>query len=316
MYKITVFTATYNRVNLLPKLYKSLKNQTNKHFEWLIVDDDSTDSTEKLVNRWINEEKCFEIRYIKQNHGGKHRALNKGFFEAKGEYFFIVDSDDYLLNDAIETIYSWIEQIDKSNERLAGISGLRVYENGEINGGVPKVNSNGWIDADCFSREKYNLGGDKAEVFRTDILRTHLFPEFEGEFFVTEDVCWNSIYKDKYKLRWFNKAIYVCEYLEDGLTRTGMNEISGHINNYNGYCYYVKQCIDLFGIMNRPRVFNSFIKVARNKNRNFSNMAIDLNMSKIELLSKCILLPFAFSKSAIKILKKEGLEGIKRRITN
>ncbi len=316
MYKITVFTATYNRVNLLPKLYKSLKNQTNKHFEWLIVDDDSTDSTEKLVNRWINEEKCFEIRYIKQNHGGKHRALNKGFFEAKGEYFFIVDSDDYLLNDAIETIYSWIEQIDKSNERLAGISGLRVYENGEINGGVPKVNSNGWIDADCFSREKYNLGGYKAEVFRTDILRTHLFPEFEGEFFVTEDVCWNSIYKDKYKLRWFNKAIYVCEYLEDGLTRTGMNEISGHINNYNGYCYYVKQCIDLFGIMNRPRVFNSFIKVARNKNRNFSNMAIDLNMSKIELLSKCILLPFAFSKSAIKILKKEGLEGIKRRITN
>lgn len=314
MCKITVFTATYNRKHLLCKLYESLRRQTSYEFEWLIIDDASTDYTDELVNEWINKENNFEIRYIRQKHGGKHRALNKGFFEAKGEYFFIVDSDDYLTDDAIEIISGWIDQIKDSNERLAGVSGLRAYESGEINGGIPIVNDEGWIDADCFSRNKYNLNGDKAEVFKTDILRQHLFPEFDGEFFLTEDVCWNSIYKDNYKIRWFNKAIYICEYLDGGLTKSGMNELEGHINNYKGYCYYVKQSIDLFGIMNRPRLFKTFIKIAKYKNKKFSDMATDLNMSNMQLLLKYIILPFAFGKSGLKILRKRGIKGIFNKI--
>lgn len=314
MCKITVFTATYNRRHLLCKLYESLRRQTSYEFEWLIIDDESTDSTDEIVKKWITKEENFEIRYIKQKHGGKHRALNKGFLEAKGEYFFIVDSDDYLTDDAIETVSEWINQIEEADEKLAGVAGLRAYENGEINGGIPKVNSEGWIDADCFSRSKYNLNGDKAEVFKTDILIKHLLPEFEGEFFVTEDVCWNSIYADNYKLRWFNKKIYICEYLEDGLTRSGMNEINGYLKNYNGYCYYIKQCIDLFGVINRPRLFKTFIKVAKYKGRGFNQMANDLKISRINLLYNYIILPVAFTKSTFRILKNKGINGIKQRI--
>lgn len=310
MCKITVFTATYNRESLLPRLYKSLAEQTNKNFEWLIIDDESTDSTEKLINKWIENEKSFQIRYIKQEHGGKYRALNKGFLEANGEYFFIVDSDDYLTNTAIEKSCSWIKEIEISNKNLAGVAGLKAYENGRISGGNPKIDDKGWIDADCFEREKYGLGGEKAEIFKTDILRDHLFPEFEGEFFLTEAVCWNSIYADGYKLRWFNEIIYKFEYLEDGLTKSGMNELEGHINNYNGYCYYVKQSIDLFGVMNRPRLFKNFIKTAKYKNKNFFNIATDLNMNNMQLLLSYIILPFAFAKSGLKILRKRGIKGI------
>lgn len=304
MCKITVFTATYNRRHLLNKLYESLRKQTSYNFEWLIIDDESIDSTDQLVNQWVNEDNEFEIRYIKQKHGGKHRALNKGFFEAKGEYFFVVDSDDYLTNTAIEKACKWIKEIEKTDKKLAGVAGLKVYHNGMISGGKPKINNEGWIDADCFEREKYGLEGEKAEIFKTDILRKHLFPEFEGEFFITEDVCWNSIYNDGYKLRWFNESIYKFEYLDDGLTKTGMNEIKGHVNNYYGYCYYVKQSINLFGIMNRPRLFMTMIKVAKHKKRNFSQIANDLKISEFKLSIYFLLLPFAVLKSGFKKINK------------
>lgn len=313
MCKITVFTATYNRENLLPRLYESLKRQTNKNFEWLIIDDESTDYTEQLVNKLIENEKTFPIRYIKQKHGGKYRALNKGFIEAKGEYFFIVDSDDYLTNKAIEKACSWIEEIEFSNEKLAGVAGLKAYENGVISGGNPKITDKGWVDADCFEREKYGLDGEKAEIFKTDILKNHLFPEFEGEFFLTEAVCWNSIYAKGYKLRWFNEIIYKFEYLDDGLTKSGMNEIAGNINNYYGYCYYIRQCIDLFGVLNKPRLFRTFIKVAKCKKRNFTQIAEDLKISKISLVFNFCLLPIGYIKSGFRILKNQGICGIKKR---
>ena len=92
---ITVFTPTYNRAHLLPNLYQSLLQQKAENFEWLVVDDGSTDGTEELVNQWI-EEAAFTIRYFKKENGGKHTAINKGVQLAEGDLFFIIDSDDVL----------------------------------------------------------------------------------------------------------------------------------------------------------------------------------------------------------------------------
>ena len=100
---ITVFTPTYNRAYIIPKLYESLKRQTVKDFEWLVVDDGSTDNTSELLAEWTKEND-FPVRYIWQPNGGKPRAITKALAEAKGEWFFIVDSDDFISDDAIETI--------------------------------------------------------------------------------------------------------------------------------------------------------------------------------------------------------------------
>lgn len=62
---LTIFTPSYNRAYILPKLYESLKRQTDKRFEWVIVDDGSVDDTESLVNGWINES-LININYQKQ----------------------------------------------------------------------------------------------------------------------------------------------------------------------------------------------------------------------------------------------------------
>ena len=100
---VTVFTPTFNRLPLLKRLYESLKEQTYTGFEWVIVDDDSSDGTEQWIDS-ITMKASFAIKYKRVSHGGKHRAINKGVQMAAGEVMFFVDSDDYLPIRAIETI--------------------------------------------------------------------------------------------------------------------------------------------------------------------------------------------------------------------
>ena len=65
-YKITVFTPTYNRAYIIENLYRSIQRQTYRGFEWLVVDDGSSDGTEALFAKWMEEDNDFSIRYIKQ----------------------------------------------------------------------------------------------------------------------------------------------------------------------------------------------------------------------------------------------------------
>ncbi|MCM1028055.1 MAG: glycosyltransferase family 2 protein [Pseudoflavonifractor sp.] len=211
---LTIFTPTYNRAYRLPDLYESLCRQTSGDFEWLIVDDGSTDNTEELINGWISEGKISNLRYIKQTNGGKHRAINRGVKEAKGELFFIVDSDDRLTPDAVEWILTEYAKI-RGDHSFAGLSGVAVTADGHRVGDGSDFPT---IDANALDfRLKYKIKGDMSEVIRTDILREIPFPEYEGEKFCPEAVVWNRVAR-KYRFRWINKGIYVCEYLPDGLT--------------------------------------------------------------------------------------------------
>ena len=211
---ITVFTPTYNRGHILPKLYESLQEQTCKDFEWLVVDDGSTDNTSKLFEQWQAEENTFSIRYFKQPNGGKHAAINHGVLETKSELFFIVDSDDELTADAIALIKQRYQKV-RDDDTVAGIIGMRIYPDGKRIGGEASFEDTICTRNDF--RYKKKINGDLAEVYKTDILRQYPFPIVEGEKFCPESVVWQKIAK-KYKLLFFNKGIYVCEYLTDGLT--------------------------------------------------------------------------------------------------
>ena len=212
---VTVITPTYNRAEKLNILYKSLCNQSNKEFCWLIVDDGSTDDTGKLAEKWI-EEALIDIVYLHKENGGKHTALNLGIPMIKSDLTFIVDSDDYLTTDAIETIVEDYGKIDRTD--ICGIAYLRQSRNGNYltNKLVPE---DGLIENFCECRYKRNIRGDMAEVWKTKYLKEFPFPEFEGEKFVSEDVVWIQMSK-KYKMVFYNKAIYISDYLEDGLTRS------------------------------------------------------------------------------------------------
>ena len=210
---ITVFTPTFNRSRLLKNIYKSLCLQSDKLFEWLIVDDGSIDDTEDVIKEF-SQENIITIRFFKQKNRGKHCAINRGVKEANGKIFFIVDSDDLLLNNSLATIRFYFEKIIK-DEKFAGVAGIMACPNGKIIGsGLPKEE----IKTSALDiRMKYHVRGDLSEVFKTEILREFPFPEFENEKFCPEALVWFRI-AQKYKLLYFNKPIYIRDYLEGGLT--------------------------------------------------------------------------------------------------
>lgn len=210
---ITVFTPIYNRANYLSRLYYSLKQQTYKNFEWIIVDDGSTDNIQDVVSL-ISKKGNLDIRFIQQKNGGKHRAINVGVELAKGDLFFILDSDDILPPNALELVAKYYEEI-KNDSSFAGVSGIDGYFDGRIIGsGLPsEVLDSSLVEI----RYKYHIKGDMKEIFRTAVMKEFPFPELENEKFCPEALVWNRIAR-KYKLRYFNKVIYKVEYQSEGLT--------------------------------------------------------------------------------------------------
>ena len=211
---ITIFTPAYNRADLLPRLYQSLCRQTKKDFEWLVVDDGSTDNTEEVCKAFTGE--GFDVRYYRKENGGKQRAINYAVERARGEWFIILDSDDYLTDNAVELVLPHLADIADKPE-FAGVMGVERSTAGHLSGGERHYDV---LDTDMLSfRTKYGYRAESTEVLRTSIMREFPFPEFEGEKFVQEATVWNRI-AQKYKCRYINEVLQIQEYLEGGLTRT------------------------------------------------------------------------------------------------
>ena len=188
-YKFTIFTPTYNRAKLLKELYKSLKLQSYKNFEWLIVDDGSTDNTYEIV-REFQLEKIIEIKYIKKENGGKQRAYNLGVENARGELFICLDSDDTYVENALEIILKYWEKYSNDLE-IAGMGYLSCYPDGRVIG--TEFPKNEMLSNQFEIYYNYKVSGDKGLMFRTKILKNYKFPEIEDEKFITEAV----VYKRK-----------------------------------------------------------------------------------------------------------------------
>lgn len=211
---VTVLTPTYNRREKLQTLFESLCRQTESDFIWMIVDDGSSDDTQSAAALWAAEA-GFEIQYLPKKNGGKHTALNHGIRHVKTELTFIVDSDDALTEDAVAAVCAVHEKY-KDRQDLCGYSFLRSYPDGRINGKrFPEDELIGsYIDVRINGND---MMSDKAEVFRTKCLREYPFPEFEGERFLGEDTVWIPMAR-RYNMVHINRAIYVGDYLESGLT--------------------------------------------------------------------------------------------------
>lgn len=257
---ITVLTPTYNRKYTIDNAYNSLLKQTDHNFEWIIVDDGSTDNTKELITNYIKQNKI-KIRYYYKKNGGKHTALNYGISKARGELLIILDSDDKLTPDAIEKINVYWEKY-KGNKKISSLSFLRINNNnnkiGKAFNGTEIISN--YIDF----RYNKNVYGDMAEVFKTSILKSFKFPTYNNEKFLSEAIIWIKIAL-KYDTVYINEGIYICDYLSDGLSKNffkivannpiGASEnanqflikefkLSIKIKNailYNGYCKKAKK---------------------------------------------------------------------------
>lgn len=284
---ITVFTPVYNRGYCVKNVYDSLLKQTYNNFEWIVINDGSSDNTENVIMECMKEEKI-KIRYFYQTNGGQHRALNAGIDKAGGDLFMIVDSDDYLTDDALYWI-NYYENTIVDKEKMAGVSGLRCHRDGSAIKYEWK-NKNDYIDALNIKRYlNKELLGDKAEAYYTSVLKKYYpIPTFEGENDVEKGLLWNRIANAGYKIRWFNKKIYICEYLENGMSK---NIINNYVRNFNGYTLYEKEHVHLaIGVMEKLRIVIRYCEVSGIKEITDEQIIQNLEIKKYYLsLTKLII---------------------------
>lgn len=229
---ITVFTPAYNRAHTLTRTYDSLKRQNNKSFIWLIIDDGSTDETEKLVRKWMETETEFEIQYIYKENGGMHTAHNVAYQNIKTELNVCIDSDDCMAEDGIHIILDEWEKV--KGEGYAGLVGLDADLQGKVIGqSFPDTLKETTLSGYYAS----GGAGDKKLVYRTDIIKKYPeYPVFEGERYVGLNYKYLLIDQD-YKLAVINKVLCNVEYQEDGSSK---NMLKQYVNNPRGFAFLRK----------------------------------------------------------------------------
>jgi glycosyltransferase involved in cell wall biosynthesis len=213
-YTFTIFTATLNRANLLPRVYESLQKQTFRDFEWMIGDGGSTDGTAELIREW-QRTSSFPIRYHSEVGEGKNAAINRGAQDAQGRFFCILDSDDWYVPKTLERfLHCWNTIPVSEQDKFVGTCALCSYESGKLIGTRFPQDI---FDSDAIDlRYKHHVLGDKSGMMRTEVLRQFPFPKELGKV-LGDSVVWNRIAR-KYKTRFFNEELTVKEYQEEGLT--------------------------------------------------------------------------------------------------
>lgn len=215
---LTLLTPTYNRAAELPAAFESLMHQTNTDFEWLVVDDGSTDGTEAVLQGFLNTpDRAFPMQVLRKENGGKHTAINHALPHISAPLVLILDSDDRLTEDAVETVLrSWGDYA--GDPGICGMSFLR----GDGSDGHPLAQFPAEVTRSNHIRFRINgrIDGDCCEVVRTDVLREFPFPEFPGERFLSENYLWVNAAL-RYDTIYIRKVIYLCTYLEGGLSKSG-----------------------------------------------------------------------------------------------
>ena len=228
---LTIFTPAYNRAHTIGRTYESLCRQTCQDFEWLVIDDGSTDNTKDLVQSWIKDNKI-TIRYIYQENQGMHSAHNTAYHNITTELNTCIDSDDYMPDDAVEQIVAlWKE---KGSTKYAGIIGLDQDIHGHIIGtgfadGMKETTLTGFYAA--------GGKGDKKQVYRTDVMNSYPdYPIFPGEKYVGLIYKYMLIDQD-YPLLTLNKTLVTVDYQPDG---SSFGMYRQYWNNPKGFAFLRK----------------------------------------------------------------------------
>ena len=214
MVKLTIITPTYNRAHTISRCYESLLQQSSTEFEWIVVDDGSTDETQELLSTFNTDR--FPVIKLHKANGGKHTALNAAHPHIHGEYVLILDSDDYLVKTAVEEVLKAWERFD-NDESVGIVTFLKGISEDQPVCTVADYDTP--VDIMRYRRQKH-YGSDCCEVIRTELFRKYPFPVFEGEKFLSECALWNRV-SFTHQCVYINHVIYICEYREDGLTKAG-----------------------------------------------------------------------------------------------
>lgn len=228
-YSFSIFTPSYNRGGYLNQVFDSLKKQTYKNFEWIVINDGSTDNTDEIMKKII-EQSDFQIVYVAfETNKGKHIAQNYAVEIAKGELFAPLDSDDYIVPNALEIFWNeWNSISLNEKEQYSGIGVHCMNSKGELIGDT--YPNDRFVSNDLDISFKYNIKGEKWGVIRTDIMKQFKNEEVKGHF-LSESTVWYRIARKYTKKLYLQKALRVYEVQNDSVTRKMKDEVDFNIDS-------------------------------------------------------------------------------------
>ena len=229
MTDLTIFTPTYNRVNLLSRCYESMKRQTSKNFVWMVIDDGSTDNTVDVVNEWVRESSDFIIEYYYKENEGLYTAYNEAIKHIKTKLCVCIDSDDFMPDDAVETILNFWEKY--GSDRYAGIIGLDYDLDGKVIGDpLPNQKSVNLIDLLIGKYPIHN--GDRTNVVRTELYKKYApMKVFPGEKNFNPHYMHLQI-SQEYDFLVLNKNLRYVEYQETGMSNSILKQYRNSPNSF------------------------------------------------------------------------------------
>jgi glycosyltransferase involved in cell wall biosynthesis len=274
-YTFTVFTPTYNRKHTLHRVYESLQKQTFKDFEWVIVDDGSSDNTEGVVKEW-QKEANFPILYHYQDNAGKHNAINKGVELAKGAFFAIADSDDSFIPETLQIFFDTWQSIPINEQpKYAGIWAMCMDEKGNIvHDTFPEPI---W---DCTLEDrlyKHKINGEKWHIERIEVMREFPFSTIKVKgLYVPEGIVWSKMNK-KYLFRCINQAVRIYHRNETSIMSNAANNPTSSLSTYLSIEAVLNNEIEYFKYA--PLLFIEYIML-------FIKYSIQLNISLFDSFKK------------------------------
>lgn len=249
----TIFTPTYNRAHTIKRTYESLKDQTNKDFEWLIIDDGSTDNTSAIVDQF-KAESIINIRYIVKENGGKHTAWNLALDCASSEFFIILDADDILVSNSIERFDYYYQKI-KTLDTIAGITGLCADFNDNLLG--VRYPENELVGKPLFINHKYKIWGDKCGGYKLNCVKNIKFPIFD-EKFMSEGIFINRVAQE-YDNLFVNDVLCKVEYQQDGLSANSLRLRQQNAKGSTLY-YYEAYLHNSYGVVDKIKNLLNFLR--------------------------------------------------------
>ncbi len=231
MDKISIITPTFNRASFLNDIYNNLSQYNDHIFEWIIIDDGSTDMTKQIVKNFKN---IFPIKYFYQKNSGKHVAVNYGMNFVENQYTVILDSDDLPLTNTFNTLLSLCKKIDKD---IVGIVVNICDNNGQVLG---KYHKNSFSDTIQNAYLKNKVNSDKWIIWKTSFIKRYKFPIYDNEKFVPEGLLYNRISRNGFKLTFFPDILLNARYQNDGYSK---NISKLKYNNFNGFMNYYSENI-------------------------------------------------------------------------
>lgn len=236
-YSFSIFTPVYNRGGgILERVYNSLQRQTYSDFEWIIVNDGSTDNTDLVIKDIINRAN-FPIKYIfLERNSGKHVAQNRAVDAARGEFFVPLDSDDYVIPETLEVFWkAWNSIPDGERSEYCGVGVHCMDLDGNMIGDPYPADRMVSNDLEmCF---KYRVRGEKWGMIRTDIMREFKNIEVKGHF-LSESTVWFRIAQKYPKKLFLQKCLRFYEVHDDSVTKRLANS-----QDYNIESTIVSECI-------------------------------------------------------------------------